>query len=204
MATLLPSAGPVSGETSPSPAALAAAAASTSITATSPSTSIATATALARTSSTHSLPSRAGQPTFRREQFQFLPRIAHILDLIASDGSTIEIAKATAELNDGFQRCLQMLDALPGANLTREDQQQRLAERTAELAQKRQQLDTYAKLATLNWSIPTPDVDVTVKTEPDIPQESSTDAVAEPMQEIATNAIDPSISIMDEDVDIDI
>ncbi|RKP25978.1 hypothetical protein SYNPS1DRAFT_22161 [Syncephalis pseudoplumigaleata] len=171
-------------------------------------------TAVARSASTHSLPSRTGQPAFRREQFQFLPRIAHILDLIASDGSTIEIAKATAELNDNFQRCLQILESLPGADLTREDQQQRLAERTAELAQKREQLDTYAKLATLNWSIATPKTDAPVKAEPGMQQEPPThpDADASAPSAMAVeeagastaNDIDPIVSIMDEDDDIDI
>ncbi|KAI9592988.1 hypothetical protein BDF19DRAFT_450052 [Syncephalis fuscata] len=207
--TLLPSAiavgGLAGGDTSP-----------TSATATSPtgSSNAPMSVALGRSSSSHSLPSRAGQTTFRRDHFQFLPRLAQILDLIASGGSAIEVAKATTELNDSFQRCLQTLDALPGADLTREDQQQRLAERTAELAQKRQQLDTYAKLATLHWSISASDVEIpTISNEldtssnlqvaTDIPIANMDTFASEPIHETVDD-LDPIISIMDEDDDISI
>ncbi|CAG8483685.1 6098_t:CDS:2 [Paraglomus occultum] len=74
---------------------------------------------------------------FQRSEFTFLPQIAQILELIESSNDKQEINKLTLKLKESFQRCHQILEDLPGADLSREAQDELLAEEKDILQQKK-------------------------------------------------------------------
>ncbi|CAG8604415.1 603_t:CDS:2 [Racocetra fulgida] len=65
---------------------------------------------------------------FPREEFSFLPHVVQLLDKVSSGKN---------ELKEKFQRCHQILQELPGADLSREEQEALLRAENALLEQKR-------------------------------------------------------------------
>ncbi|CAG8659104.1 3749_t:CDS:2, partial [Dentiscutata erythropus] len=73
---------------------------------------------------------------FPREEFSFLPQVVQILDKVSSGKNEIEIRNMTKKLKEKFQRCHQILQELPGADLSREEQEELLRTEKELLEQK--------------------------------------------------------------------
>ncbi|CAG8683216.1 40450_t:CDS:2 [Gigaspora margarita] len=79
---------------------------------------------------------------FPREEFSFLPHVVQLLDKVSSGKNEIEIrnmvrTSKTKKLKEKFQRCHQILQELPGADLSREEQEDLLRTEKELLEQKR-------------------------------------------------------------------
>ncbi|CAG8474961.1 1859_t:CDS:2 [Acaulospora colombiana] len=73
-----------------------------------------------------------------REEFSFLPHIIQILEKVETGKNEQEIKNMKArKLKEKFRRCQQILHELPGADLSREEQEQILRKEKQLLDQKR-------------------------------------------------------------------
>ncbi|CAG8494450.1 15142_t:CDS:2 [Dentiscutata heterogama] len=88
---------------------------------------------------------------FPREEFSFLPQVVQILDKVSSGKNEIEIRNMTKKLKEKFQRCHQILQELPGADLSREEQEELLRTEKESLEQKRAARRKYSELPIMQF-----------------------------------------------------
>ncbi|CAG8639956.1 16882_t:CDS:2 [Acaulospora morrowiae] len=83
---------------------------------------------------------------FPREEFSFLPHIIQILEKVETGKNEQEIKNMTRKLKEKFRKCQQILHELPGADLSREEQEQILRQEKQLLDQKRAARHKYLEL----------------------------------------------------------
>ncbi|OAQ28107.1 hypothetical protein K457DRAFT_126930 [Linnemannia elongata AG-77] len=90
-------------------------------------------------------PSDAQDPdqTFQPSDFSFLSQLLHILQKFEAGEDAQEIATLASNLKTSFKKCQMILDHLPGADLSADEQGRLLAEEQATLEKKRSQLKKY-------------------------------------------------------------
>ncbi|RUP46813.1 hypothetical protein BC936DRAFT_146494 [Jimgerdemannia flammicorona] len=108
---------------------------------------------MATPSTTSNYPSVPATPTattmpyqFQRSDFTLLPQLAQILERLEQGQDLAEIGRAVKGLNESFVRCQRILDQLPGADLSREEQENQLRQETQVLTLKKAQLRQYMNL----------------------------------------------------------
>ncbi|KAF9966257.1 MCM DNA helicase complex subunit [Mortierella alpina] len=100
-------------------------------------------------------------PTFQPSDFSFLSQLLHIVQKIESGEDAQEIATLATNLKNSFIKCQTILDHLPGADLSPDEQAKVLAEEMQDLERKKAQLAEY-----LSWQVFQHDsVEVVVKQE---------------------------------------
>ncbi|KAF9564990.1 hypothetical protein EC968_004289 [Mortierella alpina] len=100
-------------------------------------------------------------PTFQPSDFSFLSQLLHIVQKIESGEDAQEIATLATNLKNSFIKCQTILDHLPGADLSPDEQAKVLAEEMQVLDRKKAQLTEY-----LSWQVFQHDsADVIVKRE---------------------------------------
>ncbi|KAG0206318.1 hypothetical protein BGX28_002219 [Mortierella sp. GBA30] len=88
------------------------------------------------------------EPTFQPSDFSFLSQLLHIVQKIESGEDAQEIATLATNLKNSFIKCQTILDHLPGADLSPDEQAKVLAEEMQLLERKRVQLAGY-----LSWQV---------------------------------------------------
>ncbi|KAG0052553.1 MCM DNA helicase complex subunit [Gryganskiella cystojenkinii] len=88
------------------------------------------------------------EQNFQPSDFSFLPQLLHILQKVESGEDAQEIATLASNLKTSFKRCQMILDHLPGADLSPDEQNRVLEEEMKVLEKKKSQLSTY-----LSWQI---------------------------------------------------
>ncbi|KAF9970127.1 hypothetical protein BGZ73_007264 [Actinomortierella ambigua] len=86
--------------------------------------------------------------SFQPSDFSFLNQVLLILEKVETGDDPQEIATLAGNLKSSFQKCQMILDHLPGADISPDEQARILAEETAVLARKRAQLQAY-----LSWGV---------------------------------------------------
>ncbi|KAF9954271.1 hypothetical protein BGZ65_004148 [Modicella reniformis] len=86
--------------------------------------------------------------TFQPSDFSFLSQLLHILQKVETGEDAQEIATLAANLKTSFKRCQTILDLLPGADLSPDEQTRILEEEVKVLEKKKAQLSQY-----LAWQI---------------------------------------------------
>ncbi|KAH7036628.1 hypothetical protein BKA57DRAFT_475207 [Linnemannia elongata] len=81
--------------------------------------------------------------TFQPSDFSFLSQLLHILQKFEAGEDAQEIATLASNLKTSFKKCQMILDHLPGADLSADEQGRLLAEEQATLEKKRSQLKKY-------------------------------------------------------------
>ncbi|KAF9544284.1 hypothetical protein EC957_012247 [Mortierella hygrophila] len=81
--------------------------------------------------------------TFQPSDFSFLSQLLHILQKFEAGEDAQEIATLASNLKTSFKKCQMILDHLPGADLSADQQGRLLAEEQATLEKKRSQLKKY-------------------------------------------------------------
>ncbi|KAF9930967.1 hypothetical protein BGZ67_005560 [Mortierella alpina] len=87
-------------------------------------------------------------PTFQPSDFSFLSQLLHIVQKIESGEDAQEIATLATNLKNSFIKCQTILDHLPGADLSPDEQAKVLAEEMQVLERKKAQLAKY-----LSWQV---------------------------------------------------
>jgi hypothetical protein len=75
--------------------------------------------------------------TFQPSDFSFLSQLLHILQKFEAGEDAQEIATLASNLKTSFKKCQMILDHLPGADLSPDEQARLLAEERATLEKKR-------------------------------------------------------------------
>ncbi|KAF9999577.1 hypothetical protein BGZ79_006825 [Entomortierella chlamydospora] len=88
------------------------------------------------------------EQTFQPSDFSFLSQLLHIIQKIESGEEAQEIATLSSNLKTSFKKCQMILDHLPGADLSPDEQERILAEESQVLKRKKAQLATY-----LSWQV---------------------------------------------------
>lgn len=77
------------------------------------------------------------EQTFQPSDFSFLSQLLHIIQKIEAGEESQEIASLSSKLNTSFKKCQMILDHLPGADLSPDEQERILAEETLVLERKK-------------------------------------------------------------------
>ncbi|KAG0365375.1 hypothetical protein BC939DRAFT_38728 [Gamsiella multidivaricata] len=88
------------------------------------------------------------EQTFQPSDFSFLSQLLHILQKVETGEDPQEIATLASNLKTSFKKCQTILDHLPGADLSPDEQSRILAEEMQVLEKKRTQLASY-----LSWQV---------------------------------------------------
>ncbi|KAI8354255.1 hypothetical protein B0O80DRAFT_426317 [Mortierella sp. GBAus27b] len=86
--------------------------------------------------------------TFQPSDFSFLSQLLHILQKVETGEDPQEIATLAANLKASFKKCQTILDHLPGADLSPDEQERILEEEMKVLEKKKIQLSNY-----LAWQV---------------------------------------------------
>ncbi|KAF9357158.1 hypothetical protein BGX34_009523 [Mortierella sp. NVP85] len=86
--------------------------------------------------------------TFQPSDFSFLSQLLHILQKVETGDDPQEIATLAANLKASFKKCQTILDHLPGADLSPDEQARILEEELKVLEKKKAQLSNY-----LSWQV---------------------------------------------------
>ncbi|KAK3841003.1 MAG: hypothetical protein J3R72DRAFT_446324 [Linnemannia gamsii] len=108
--------------------------------------------------------------TFQPSDFSFLSQLLHILQKLEAGEEAQEIATLASNLKTSFKKCQMILDHLPGADLSADEQGRLLAEEQATLEKKKSQLKKYLE----GQVCAAPAATATATTTTAQPQESST------------------------------
>ncbi|KAI1309327.1 hypothetical protein EDD11_004110 [Mortierella claussenii] len=92
--------------------------------------------------------SQDAEQSFQPSDFSFLSQLLHIIQKIEAGEDAQEIATLSSNLKTSFKKCQMILDHLPGADLSPDEQERILAEETQILKRKKAQLATY-----LSWKV---------------------------------------------------
>ncbi|KAG0232679.1 hypothetical protein BGW41_001769 [Actinomortierella wolfii] len=95
--------------------------------------------------------------SFQPSDFSFLNQVLHILEKVESGDDPHEIATLAGNLKSSFQKCQMILDHLPGADISPDEQERILEEKTAILARKKAQLQEYLSWSIFQHTLPTAD-----------------------------------------------
>ncbi|KAF9915689.1 hypothetical protein BX616_005617 [Lobosporangium transversale] len=85
---------------------------------------------------------------FQPSDFSFLSQVLTILQKIEAGEDAQEIGRLSSNLKTSFKKCQNILDHLPGADLSPDEQEKILAEEMKILERKKAQLKTY-----LSWQV---------------------------------------------------
>ena len=77
------------------------------------------------------------EQTFQPSDFSFLSQLLHILQKVESGGEAQEIATLASNLKTSFKKCQRILDGLPGADLSPDEQARVLTEELQVLEKKK-------------------------------------------------------------------
>ncbi|KAF9283427.1 hypothetical protein BGZ74_001929 [Mortierella antarctica] len=111
-----------------------------------PATSSTTTTIVPSTSTDKSMPQ---EQQFQPSDFSFLTQLLNILSKTEAGGvDNQELASMAGNLKNSFKKCQMILDHLPGADLSPDEQERVLAEELQILERKRAQLAEY-----LSWQV---------------------------------------------------
>ncbi|KAG0321893.1 hypothetical protein BGZ99_003618 [Dissophora globulifera] len=91
---------------------------------------------------------REQEQTFQPSDFSFLPQLLVILQKLEAGDDAQELATLASNLKTSFKKCQTILDHLPGADLSPDEQARILAEEIQVLEKKKAQLATY-----LSWQV---------------------------------------------------
>ncbi|GJJ73193.1 hypothetical protein EMPS_05551 [Entomortierella parvispora] len=83
------------------------------------------------------------EQTFQPSDFSFLSQLLHIIQRVESGEDAQEIAALASNLKTSFKKCQMILDHLPGADLSPDEQDRILAEELEVLERKKAQLASY-------------------------------------------------------------
>ncbi|KAG0296401.1 hypothetical protein BGZ97_004540 [Linnemannia gamsii] len=114
--------------------------------------------------------------TFQPSDFSFLSQLLHILQKFEAGEDAQEIATLASNLKTSFKKCQMILDHLPGADLSPDEQARLLAEERATLEKKRSQLKKYLEGQVCATPPPTTkqeEVEPSTESGPSVPQTSS-------------------------------
>ncbi|KAJ1969782.1 hypothetical protein H4R35_006048 [Dimargaris xerosporica] len=92
------------------------------------------------------LPATPVTEGFHPANFEFIPQITRILDAVASGNDRAHIARMVANLYQRLDQCQQMVQALPGADSSTQQQEERLTRERLALEKKTAQLEKYLSL----------------------------------------------------------
>lgn len=85
----------------------------------------------------HSSGDNQQEQTFQPSDFSFLSQLLHIIQRVESGEDAQEIAALASNLKTSFKKCQMILDHLPGADLSPDEQDRILAEELEVLERKK-------------------------------------------------------------------
>ncbi|KAG0255526.1 hypothetical protein DFQ27_006212 [Actinomortierella ambigua] len=95
--------------------------------------------------------------SFQPSDFSFLNQVLRILEKVETGDDPQEIATMAGNLKSSFQKCQMILDHLPGADISPDEQARILAEETAVLGRKKAQLQSYLSWGVFHHALPSTD-----------------------------------------------
>lgn len=84
------------------------------------------------------------------KSFQILDSIASILSMVLEGADAASVSPAIAKLQGRFQQCEALLDNLPGGDMSKDEQEQKIKSLRESIARRRQLVSKYANLGVLH------------------------------------------------------